>query len=101
MVEIIIIIVAVFFNALANSWWNVTNFWKCHIPKWIFFFLLTGYVALNSGLQWYWIIVLAIFCHFLWIFTAKYIGKMENAGSLWKKYLPDLIKRLWKLIKGV
>ena len=92
MIEIIIIIIVVIADALRDSWWNKANFWQSHVPKWIAFYTPLIYILWKSGLQWYWIIVLAIFCHFLWIFTTKSAG-MQSAGSVWIK--------IWKLIKGV
>jgi len=84
MLEIILIVVVVIADALRDAWWNRTNFWQCHIPKWIAFGLPIIYILWKSCLAIHWIISLAVFCHFLWIFVAKKAG-METAGSFWKK----------------
>ena len=99
MIEIIIIIIVVIADALRDSWWNKTNFWQCHIPKWIAFYTPLIYILWKLGLQWYWIIPFALFCYFLWTWIARKAG-MPNAGSLYRVHLPALLKKLWNLIKG-
>ena len=81
-IGICLIIIVVIFDALRDAWWNMTNFWQCHIPKWIAFFLPIIYILWDIKLQWYWIIVLAVGCNILWRFVANKAG-METAGSVW------------------
>jgi len=91
-IAVIVIIITVIFDALRDAWWNTTTFWKCHIPKEISFLLPICFILWLVGLQWYWIVVLAVICHFLWKYVAKSAG-MATAGSLWKK--------IWGWIKNV
>jgi len=83
-IAVAVIIITVIFDAMRDAWWNSTTFFKCHIVKWISFFLPVCFILWLVGLKWYWIVVLAVFCHFLWIFVAKKAG-MKTAGSIWKK----------------
>ncbi len=84
MLEIILIIIVVIADALRDAWWNTTTYFKCHVPKWIAFYTPLVYILWKMGLQWYWIVLLAVICHFLWNFVAKKAG-MVTAGSIWKK----------------
>jgi hypothetical protein len=96
---IIVIIISVLFDEIRDAYWNVTNFWKSHIPKWISMFSLWIFTLIVIKLEWWLCIILTVCCHYIWHYSADYIVYMPSAGSLWKK-LWKLIIKIYEKIKG-
>jgi len=89
---VLAIIISVFFDEIKDAYWNVSSFWKCHVPKWISLSVLYLFILIVINLEWWLWLLLAAFCHCLWMYSAKYVAPMPTAGSVWIRLFKILLK---------